>query len=159
MRKAEQLPHGPEPGPARKWVAAGIVACSWVLWAAGGFSAKDREAEQIERGRFSYEIYCINCHGKSGTGDGRTADILTVQPTDLTRLSQNNGGEFPGDAVRSAIDGRREVRGHGERRMPIWGLTFQELDRDTNQEAQVRIRIEQLVSYLQTIQVSEESGK
>ena len=59
------------------------------------------------------------------------------------------------ELVHAAIDGRERVRGHGASRMPIWGLGFQELDRDTNQEDEVRDKIVALIAYLETIQDGE----
>jgi mono/diheme cytochrome c family protein len=107
------------------------------------------------RGQQLYQIYCSNCHGQRGLGDGPTAKVLKVKPTDLTRLAKRNKldrGQFPAERVYKAIDGRQEVAGHGKRRMPIWGLAFQEYDRDTNQEAEVRFRILKLIDYLRSIQ-------
>jgi hypothetical protein len=36
--------------------------------------------------------------------------------------------------------------------MPIWGLSFQELDSDVNQEDQVREKILHVIDYLESIQ-------
>jgi hypothetical protein len=106
----------------------------------------------VESGRQLYEIYCRSCHGESGRGDGPAAETLRPRPSDLTRLSLRNDREFPSERVRRAIDGRDESRQHGPRRMPIWGLGLQELDRDANQEGEVRVKIEQLIVYLKSIQ-------
>lgn len=48
---------------------------------------------------------CAACHGPTGEGDGELAEFLSARPSDLTTLSARNGGEFPRDAVMSAIDG------------------------------------------------------
>jgi len=115
-----------------------------------GDEGKGRKA--VERGELLYRIYCQNCHGKQGHGDGPTAAVLTVRPADLGRLKKE--GEFPRDEIRGIIDGRETARGHGDapREMPIWGLGFQELDRDADQEAEVRAKIEALLDFLETIQ-------
>jgi hypothetical protein len=39
-------------------------------------------------------------------------------------LKKNNKGIYPMDKVMSAIDGRRTVRAHGDRKMPVWGEIF-----------------------------------
>lgn len=109
-------------------------------------------AEDVEAGKRLFGIYCENCHGAGAHGDGPTAAILTVHPADLTGLTERNGGTFPAEQVRRAIDGRDTIQGHGAREMPIWGLAFQELDSDANQERQVRTKIDRLVAYLSTIQ-------
>jgi len=110
------------------------------------------EERRESRGELIYRTTCLNCHGEAGDGNGPMSEVLRTQPADLTRLALDNGGEFPAEAVYQVIDGREVVRGHGTRRMPIWGLTFQELDRDTNQEQEVRDKISSLVRYLESIQ-------
>jgi mono/diheme cytochrome c family protein len=111
-----------------------------------------QEEELLARGRFLYRVYCASCHGESGKGDGASADTLKVKPANLTRLTRGNEGEFPFERVYRTIDGREVIRGHGTGPMPIWGLTFQELDRDVDQEDQVRGKILQLIKYLESFQ-------
>jgi hypothetical protein len=36
--------------------------------------------------------------------------------------------------------------------MPIFGLTLQQTDTDTNQEAEVREKVERLIDYLKSLQ-------
>jgi len=122
------------------------VSCSHQSGAAGD------QQQLAEQGRHLYQVYCVNCHGENGRGDGPTARYLKVEPADLTRLSKRNDGEFPGEATDQAIDGRRGVPGHGRSQMPIWGLSLQLLNQDTNQEDEVRQKILQLVEYLRSIQ-------
>ncbi|MDX1387934.1 MAG: cytochrome c [Acidobacteriota bacterium] len=105
-----------------------------------------------EQGKFLYEVYCLNCHGENATGDGPTAKVLKITPTDLTEISIRNGGEFPTEEMHEIIDGRDRVRGHGRSQMPIWGLAFQDVGTDSDQEAEVRLKIEQLLAYLESIQ-------
>ncbi len=94
----------------------------------------------------------MNCHGEGGKGDGPMVEVLRVPPTDLTRLTEAAGGTFPTDAIYRAIDGREEIVGHGRRQMPVWGLTFQELGRDTSEEKQTEERILDLIFFLRMIQ-------
>lgn len=71
-------------------------------------------------GRAVYNQNCVMCHGTGGQGDGPLASELFSPPTDLTRLSLNNGGEFPRVAVLSHIDGY--VRGENSSdAMPEFG--------------------------------------
>ena len=58
------------------------------------------------------------------------------------------------DGLHATIDGRDRVPSHRQSQMPIWGYAFQELNSDVNQEEQVRVRVETLVRYLESIQVS-----
>jgi hypothetical protein len=79
-------------------------------------------------------------------------EALTVKPSDLTTINQRNDGSFPTHLVVEVIDGRRHLPAHGAREMPVWGITFQTLDLDTNQEPEVERRIWDLVRYLESIQ-------
>jgi len=73
-------------------------------------------------GKRDYEHNCAVCHGADGKGKGEAVRVLVgLEPGDLTRLSKQQGGKFPADAVYRAIDGRNEVSAHhlGRRRMPV----------------------------------------
>lgn len=131
-------------------IAVGLFLFATLLIASG--PPADPEEEAIARGQFLYRVYCMNCHGEAGQGNGVSAPLLKIEPTDLTRLARKNDGAFPAERVYGIIDGREEVRGHGSRRMPIWGFSFQELNSDVNQEEQVRQKILQVVDYLESIQ-------
>lgn len=111
-----------------------------------------QRTERLSRGGTTYRIYCASCHGAAGRGDGPMASVLKVPPSDLTQLSRANHGRFPDERVYEAIDGRRELAGHGPGGMPVWGLTFQISGRDSDQEAEVRERILDLMTWLQSIQ-------
>ena len=37
-----------------------------------------------EKGKESYETYCVNCHGIHGKGDGPAAKVLTPPPANFT---------------------------------------------------------------------------
>ena len=84
-------------------------------------------------------------------GDGPVAEYLTVKPGDLTVLAQNNGGEFPAERTRKVIDGREKVKGHGSNEMPVWGDAF--LQVTDGDEGKVAEKIDQLVNFLESIQV------
>ena len=112
-------------------------------------------ASTAARGSLLFRIHCQNCHGRSGTGNGPMAKLMTVPPANLTMLAVRDGGEFPTERVRRVIDGRAEVRAHGMREMPVWGLTLAQRDRDNDQEAETRARIEDLVAHLKSIQAKE----
>lgn len=130
-------------------IAAGLVVLSA---ASAGGPAAERGPEPLPAGRALYVASCAPCHGATGSGDGPAAPALRVRPPDLTRLGERNGGAFPVERVTRIVDGRSELAPHGSRQMPIWGLSFQELDRDTNQEAEVGETLRRLVRYLESIQ-------
>jgi hypothetical protein len=50
---------------------------------------------------------------------------IPAAPADITTLSKRNGGTFPINRVYEIIDGRQEIKAHGPREMPIWGLDYQ----------------------------------
>jgi mono/diheme cytochrome c family protein len=73
-----------------------------------------------------YRRYCASCHGLTGKGDGPVAELFKVAPPDLTRLAERYGDQDLVEHVQQAIDGRRTIRAHGERDMPVWGEFFAE---------------------------------
>ena len=81
-------------------------------------------AVETNDGKQMYLRYCSSCHGAEGKGDGPLSRDLKIKVTDLTAIAKRNKGIFPVDKVMAAIDGRRAVRGHGVREMPVWGETF-----------------------------------
>jgi mono/diheme cytochrome c family protein len=136
---------------AAAWIAAGLF-----LLASAIPAAAEEPGQAAERGALLFRIHCASCHGQSATGDGPVAEVLEVQPADLTVLAASHDGDFPSDEIRRSIDGREDLAAHGRREMPVWGLSFQERGRDTDQEEEVRGRIDDLLAYLRTIQRSEE---
>ena len=99
-------------------------------------------------GQEMFMAYCASCHGKDGKGSGPAAPALKAKPTDLTMLSQKNGGKFPANAVYVAIGGTFNVPAHGSAEMPVWGEVF---NRSGN-ESQTKLRLSNLTSYVQSIQ-------
>jgi len=108
-----------------------------------------QEDEVAAGGRFQYQSHCAVCHGRNGMGDGRMVGELLSKPADLTQLAKNNGGQFPFWEVYRVIDGREEVKAHGPRTMPIWGVWFQVLE---GSELRATGRILELIHYLKSIQ-------
>ncbi|HET9210570.1 MAG TPA: cytochrome c [Thermoanaerobaculia bacterium] len=113
---------------------------------------QDQRESRAESGGRVYRAYCASCHGVSADGHGPMVEVLKVRPSDLTRISERNDGTFPEGRIAAIIDGRLEVRGHGPGSMPVWGLSFREIGRDSDQETEVRERIKDLVAYLESIQ-------
>ena len=81
-------------------------------------------AADSNSGKQMYLQYCSSCHGKEGKGDGTVSRDLKVRVPDLTGLAKKHKGVYPLDDVMATIDGRRLVRGHGDRNMPVWGESF-----------------------------------
>lgn len=115
-----------------------------------------QEEEIIAGGRQLYQKFCVSCHGPRAMGDGPLSESLTPKPANLTRLSIRNGGSFPFWHAYRTIDGRHQVPAHGTRDMPVFGIWFRipddEVSIETEWADQVRGRIWQLLSYLESIQ-------
>jgi mono/diheme cytochrome c family protein len=109
-------------------------------------------------GKDSFEAYCASCHGSTATGDGPVAEALKRTPANLTVLAARNGNRFPREQVRGVLSGEgRTVAAHGTTEMPIWGPLFRVFESD----ARVKVRIENLVAYIETLQArapANESG-
>jgi mono/diheme cytochrome c family protein len=106
-------------------------------------------AEESLNGKDSFDIHCAMCHGASGRGDGPLARELKTRPADLTTLAQRNGDVFPREAVTSSLTAAGRLFGaHGTTEMPIWGPLFRMFESN----ARARVRIENLVAYVETLQ-------
>jgi mono/diheme cytochrome c family protein len=112
--------------------------------------------QEMGYGEAEYLNSCAVCHGLEGRGDGPLVDVLMKRPADLTRLSRQNGGEFPYWRVFAVIDGRYIVQGHGDRDMPVWGRQFLEDDAKlygpNGGEIVTTERIHELTAYVQRLQ-------
>lgn len=140
-------------GVLSKIMLAGVVI--------GQFATTAIAAEE-NIGEREYQTSCTTCHGPEGKGDGNFSAFLNVDIPDLTQLANNNDGAFPLNRVYGIIDGREELKIHGERYMTIWGIRYnaeaiEELDpfgpsNVETIERMVRGRILELIFYLQSIQ-------
>ena len=100
-----------------------------------------------------FSTYCAVCHGADGKGNGPAASALKSPATDLTMLSQKNGGTFPTDHVSSVLKFGVTNPAHGSADMPIWGDLMQTLTpASQNAGPVVHQRISNLIDYLKTIQ-------
>jgi len=52
-------------------------------------------ARTVDMGHRLFSIYCVPCHGKSGTGDGYVGEKLTLQPWNLTPSSDMHSWDSP----------------------------------------------------------------
>ena len=97
-----------------------------------------------------YNTYCAVCHGKDGKGNGPAAEALKMPPTDLTTLSEKNGGKFPQEHVASSIRGDLNLPAHGSKDMPIWGNLFWHMSQ--GHAAEVQLRVSNLTKYIDSLQ-------
>lgn len=101
-------------------------------------------------GKDMYQAYCAVCHGSDGKGGGPAAPAMKATPTDLTLLSKNNGGKYPGLRVISSINGETKLPAHGSREMPVWGQLFWSMSH--GHEGEVQQRAVNLTKYIETLQ-------
>jgi predicted CxxxxCH...CXXCH cytochrome family protein len=107
----------------------------------------------IEWGAELFSENCASCHGSSGKGDGPKREGLKAAPSDLTTIAVRNGGKLPVVTIREVVDGRKQVKAHGTREMPVWGDEFGRARKQgEGRERAARSRSRALVSYLETIQ-------
>jgi len=114
------------------------------------------EQAALSDGEALYVELCAVCHGVSGMGDGPAAPALSGKLSDLTKLSAQNGGEFPSAEVEAAITGSKSVTAHGTAEMPVWGRVFEDVRPDRKPAQRwtfARSRIYNLTEYIKTLQV------
>lgn len=100
-----------------------------------------------------YLRYCSSCHGREGRGNGPVSRDLKVKVPDLTLLAKKHKGVYPLDDVMATIDGRRLVRGHGDREMPVWGENFRaELEEKRYPELTTLLKSKVIAEYVATLQ-------
>lgn len=123
------------------------------LLASFAFFATVVTAADTNQGQKLYMQYCGSCHGKDGKGNGPVSPHLKIKIPDLTVLKKNNKGIYPLDSVMSTIDGRRVVRAHGDRQMPVWGEAFsQELEKEKYTELTTLLKAKVIAEYIGTLQ-------
>ncbi len=106
--------------------------------------------KRVARGKELYDSYCKACHGK--TGDGPLANELKTTPPDLTKISaRRNSTSFPVLEIAQYIDGRKDVKTHGTREMPVWGDELKVKENLDNEKA-LQGKIGDLLAYLESIQ-------
>lgn len=121
-------------------------------------AADDDKQFMIAKGRVTFRVYCINCHGAKAKGDGSLAELLSVKPADLTAIASSSEDGYSGESVYDIIDGRGPgTRGHGMKEMPVWGDVFQTSSYEPSGSAEegeerAQRKIWEVVYYLESIQ-------
>lgn len=86
----------------------------------------EESSDTVAAGAKEFQQRCALCHGDNARGNGPYAFALVFKPSDLTKLSIDNGGSFPFVETYLTIDGREIAKAHGTRLMPIWGNRYSE---------------------------------
>jgi len=143
-------------------VGAGLVLTPGPAIAQEEESMGEHPGFLAAKGRITFRRYCASCHGADADGKGNVAQFLTVAPTDLRQFLNRYDGEFPKELIYESIDGRKVVRTHGSRDMPIWGEVFQSplvdatAGEETGEERADR-KIRELVYFIETVQIESEA--
>jgi mono/diheme cytochrome c family protein len=144
---------------ASKWFGLGamVVALAMIAMAQQEAPSQDKVIKHVPvkqtsaaSGQEMYHSYCAVCHGTDGKGVGPAASALKVPPTDLSTLSEKNGGKFPALHISSILRGEAETPAHGSKDMPVWGPLFRNLSQ--GHDAEVQQRISNLNQYIESIQ-------
>ena len=132
------------------------LGAAWLLvGSAAQLGAEEPDPRAVEGERLFVQ-YCASCHGADAKGNGPMAEELRRAPADLTTIASRRDGVFPDAQIAEVIDGRRRVRGHGLRDMPVWGRRFGQdaaaSAADSHQNRAVRAQVLSLIAYLRSIQ-------
>ena len=106
----------------RRSLALTLLLLSGSALAAPAASTGD-DAAAVQRGVEHYRIFCANCHGAAADGNGPTAKLLKIAPTNLTLLARMQGGQLDPMRVLKAMDGRHLVG--GDQKMPVFSENLQ----------------------------------
>ena len=134
-----------------------LVAVMFCLAQFGRTQEKDKvkrvpiQSTSPASGEEMFKTYCAACHGKDAKGGGPASSELKTMPPDLTTLAKRHDGKFPSDYVATVLRNGAKAPAHGSSDMPVWGPLFSAVSgRD---QAQVTLRIANLVRYLESLQV------
>ena len=142
------------------------VICALLAAATAAAQAVEEEPVKFEQvmtaeGDALYAELCAVCHGATGKGGGPGAVALAIEVPDLTALAAGNGGVYPAERVEKSITGDMTTPAHGSREMPMWGRALSEARPRWGPppgKEFARLRIRNLVDYLETLQVIPEEG-
>lgn len=104
---------------------------------------------QIQNGKAMFAEKCASCHGMNDVAP--TVTDLDPPAPDLTQIMNRRprATEFPIKEIARFIDGRRDVKAHGPRAMPVWGEVFASEGLDADE---IRGKQGELIAYLIAIQ-------
>lgn len=105
---------------AKNLTTAMLFTLSFIMSPVQSYALDD----ELKVGQDIFLQQCAGCHGPQGNGDGEIAELFKVKPGALSKLSSENGGEFPFELVYQTLKATEKVKGHGQTAMPIWGYYF-----------------------------------
>ena len=122
----------------RSWGFALLLfaALPWTAIGTNDLVRASAETDDLERAEAIYALYCAQCHGIDGTGDGLNAPYMDTRPRDHTSRSEM-GGRSDDELFRTIADGGQAM--NLSVMMPPWGDNLAEDE------------IDELVSYLRVL--------
>jgi mono/diheme cytochrome c family protein len=86
--------------------------------------------ELLERGKATYDIYCVACHGEAGAGDGSAAARLDPRPRDFRTGKFKRGSRVDQifDTLGKGLPGSAMVKFTNLTEADRWALAFYVLD-------------------------------
>ena len=66
-----------------------VAVAAPIAMASAQEDEKASQTVKVFKGKVTYRIYCSNCHGETGQGDGNLAELLSVKPSDLTAIARS----------------------------------------------------------------------
>ncbi len=89
---------------ALPWTATGADAPEWSATGTDNPVSAAAGADDLERAESLYALYCAQCHGSDGTGDGLNAPYMDTRPRDHTNRSEM-GGRSDDELFRTIAEG------------------------------------------------------
>ncbi|MFD1159035.1 c-type cytochrome [Roseovarius aestuarii] len=120
------------------------------------------QGSELDDGRDLFLYFCAECHGKDVASVGPLAEILAIEPPNLTNLAKRYAGTFPTDVVAMQVDGRIPVEAHSF--MPVFDPSLDSdqmvaLKLPSGQPLMVSEQLANLILYLQSVQTVTENAE
>ena len=101
-----------------------VVLCTLIALTAVASAQTTPNGEQrwraLTNGEYAFDIYCAQCHGTDGTGNGALAKQGHLPVPDLTTMESRNGGFDEARVIEHIFATNRDARPG----MPAWGSYF-----------------------------------
>jgi mono/diheme cytochrome c family protein len=109
--------------------AAVALLAGWVEAAAQPKTPR-RTPELVARGKATYSVYCIACHGETGAGDGSVAPTLNPRPRNFAteKFRQGSRVEQIFETLRTGVPGTAMVKFTNLPEEDRWALAWYVLE-------------------------------